>query len=514
MKKRNVKAKLRYMIFILLVFCMGQVFPAECGDVNSSGGIDIIDALLIAQYYVDLNPANFDSTVADVDGGGSIDIVDALLVAQYYVGLISAFPGCNGTTPEPTEPPGDTNPPTPDPNRTQAPYPDPIDPDCGSWVLKDNVCCGRYCSNDNMSESCTGCGGNSGAQCVVISSKASKSGVWPEVHSVSSNEPWHYSRSTHYGIGKGGACAFGLYGVCSDAMKPGDPFYNPECEAFCNAYPDLCKDPSGTTFRANWVAPPGNYYTQFWPSLPGERDNYLSCGECFEIVRTRKDGTDYQSGEDGYTPSVTVTVADSCPCAANTKWCCGSGRDHCYEVADFEYGCQLPPGLSLDPTLERDPLPDESIHIDLCSIAMARLQTGSANGGIVDGVIPIKYRRVPCPVVGNIHIWLHSGAGDYWFALSVVNVKGLGSVTIVEAQTAAGDWVSLVRDPNYSTNRPQERYGTWVIPQGAGPFALPISLRFTNGSGTALTATGAIKAYAPSDSSLAEIYLIDTGVQF
>ncbi|MBN2444992.1 MAG: hypothetical protein JXJ04_26795 [Spirochaetales bacterium] len=67
------------------------------GDVNSSGTIDIVDALLMAQYYVGLNPADFDLTAADVNCDSSIDIVDALLVAQYYVGLITAFPGCNRT---------------------------------------------------------------------------------------------------------------------------------------------------------------------------------------------------------------------------------------------------------------------------------------------------------------------------------------------------------------------------------------------------------------------------------
>ena len=86
------------MIFILLVFCLGQVFSAECGDVNSNGNVDIVDALMIAQYYVNLNPANFDSTVADVNGENGINIVDALLVAQYYVGLVSSLTGCSQTT--------------------------------------------------------------------------------------------------------------------------------------------------------------------------------------------------------------------------------------------------------------------------------------------------------------------------------------------------------------------------------------------------------------------------------
>jgi hypothetical protein len=62
------------------------------GDVNSNGTVDIIDALLIAQYYVGLNPANFNSANADTNCSGSIDIIDALLIAQRYVGLISNFP--------------------------------------------------------------------------------------------------------------------------------------------------------------------------------------------------------------------------------------------------------------------------------------------------------------------------------------------------------------------------------------------------------------------------------------
>ncbi len=66
-------------------------FSQSCGDVNNSSSVDIVDALLIAQYYVGLNPANFNSAVADVNGSGSIDIVDALLVAQYYVGLITSL---------------------------------------------------------------------------------------------------------------------------------------------------------------------------------------------------------------------------------------------------------------------------------------------------------------------------------------------------------------------------------------------------------------------------------------
>ncbi|MBY9006733.1 MAG: hypothetical protein KGD63_08245 [Candidatus Lokiarchaeota archaeon] len=63
------------------------------GDVNMDGNVDIVDALLTAQYYVGLDPQNFIfPEAADVNRDGVIDIVDALLTAQYYVGVINEFP--------------------------------------------------------------------------------------------------------------------------------------------------------------------------------------------------------------------------------------------------------------------------------------------------------------------------------------------------------------------------------------------------------------------------------------
>jgi len=64
-------------------------------------GINIVDALLIAQYYVGIIPQYFDQNAADVNSDSSINIVDALLIAQYYVGLITSLPGCE-QTPTPT----------------------------------------------------------------------------------------------------------------------------------------------------------------------------------------------------------------------------------------------------------------------------------------------------------------------------------------------------------------------------------------------------------------------------
>ena len=95
MKKRFIP------VIILMIAAIAPLSAQSLGDVNMSNSIDIVDALLIAQYYVGLNPSSFNAAYADVNCSGSIDIVDALLVAQRYVGLISSFP-CADPTAVPT----------------------------------------------------------------------------------------------------------------------------------------------------------------------------------------------------------------------------------------------------------------------------------------------------------------------------------------------------------------------------------------------------------------------------
>ncbi len=71
---------------------VSQSTEFQNGDVNHDSNVDIVDALMIAQYYVGLDPQPFYPEEADVDNSGSIDIVDALMVAQAYVGLIELPP--------------------------------------------------------------------------------------------------------------------------------------------------------------------------------------------------------------------------------------------------------------------------------------------------------------------------------------------------------------------------------------------------------------------------------------
>ncbi|KAF2269510.1 putative swollenin [Lojkania enalia] len=383
-------------------------------------------------------------------------------------------------------------------SHAQSPYPTPTGPNsgCGSWQMTEGVCCPLYDKNDNRSESCS----SSESNCVTPPAAVCKSGtMYPEVHSVSSNEPWHYSRSTHFGLTSGGACGYGLYGLCTRGSESAiwiDSMLGNICDTFCKAYPILCKDPADKTLRGNFAAPNGDYYTQFWPSLPGDWDNYLSCGECFELIRTKPDGSDYAAGEAGYTDPIVLEIVDSCPCSANSKWCCGPGVDHCGEI-DFKYGC---------------PLPEDSIHLDLSDIAMGRLQ---GNGSMNDGVIPTRYRRVPCPKPGNIYLWMRGGGSSYYFALTAVNAAGIGSIISIDVKgRESTTWTPLERDPHYSSSRPQERYGAWVIPQNTGPHNLPIAVRLTSAAGEQIVSETAIKSFTPPAEAIEGFWYIDTGVQF
>ena len=63
------------------------------GDANNDGVVDIIDAMLISQYDIDLEIAvEINLVLADVDGDGEVTIIDAMLIARYEVGLIEKFP--------------------------------------------------------------------------------------------------------------------------------------------------------------------------------------------------------------------------------------------------------------------------------------------------------------------------------------------------------------------------------------------------------------------------------------
>ena len=72
MKKKKEFKIVRTMVLMLLICCLFQISAAPCGDINSDGSIDIVDALLIAQYYVGLVSELSCSTVTPDPTGGCV----------------------------------------------------------------------------------------------------------------------------------------------------------------------------------------------------------------------------------------------------------------------------------------------------------------------------------------------------------------------------------------------------------------------------------------------------------
>jgi len=63
------------------------------GDVDGSGEVDYVDAMLILQYHTGVASEDaLDLNCCDVDGSGEVDYVDAMLILQYHTGVIEKLP--------------------------------------------------------------------------------------------------------------------------------------------------------------------------------------------------------------------------------------------------------------------------------------------------------------------------------------------------------------------------------------------------------------------------------------
>ncbi len=70
----------------------GEVPDVKLGDVDANGTIDMDDANLIMQFYLDKSElTDTQKTAANVDPAPSIDMDDANLIMQYYLDKITSF---------------------------------------------------------------------------------------------------------------------------------------------------------------------------------------------------------------------------------------------------------------------------------------------------------------------------------------------------------------------------------------------------------------------------------------
>ncbi|MBN2442131.1 MAG: hypothetical protein JXJ04_12325 [Spirochaetales bacterium] len=162
--KKSLLPKLSVVVFMLFTLTV-SLSAQTLGDANNSGTIDIVDSLLIAQYYVDLNPSNFYPNAADVNCNNTIDIIDALLIAQFYVGLVGEFTCGSQATATPTGIP--TNEPTPIPNNNPVypyvgsnPYPYGITSASSNQSSENSYVLSEYNSWKSTYVTSSGAGGN------------------------------------------------------------------------------------------------------------------------------------------------------------------------------------------------------------------------------------------------------------------------------------------------------------------------------------------------------------------
>ena len=92
MRKKN------FILFFYLGLTLVSAAALPLGDANGDAAISIVDALVVAQYYVGLNNIPLIMENSDVNADGNYDIIDALLIAQYSVGLINYFPAAGALT--------------------------------------------------------------------------------------------------------------------------------------------------------------------------------------------------------------------------------------------------------------------------------------------------------------------------------------------------------------------------------------------------------------------------------
>ena len=230
----------------------------------------------------------------------------------------------------------------------------------------------------------------------------------------------------------------------------------------CSSVPDALKYfPAG-----RYAAPSGAYYSQ-------EHD-YLSCGECIEIQAVNCEGAPVPDR------SVVVQISDSCPCGPNPKWCCGP-----YSVR---------PGF--------DASSSGTIHLDLSNPAFSALNSsgGNPSTSIPYGVVATQYRRVACKPLADSDMYAVMTIGQTpsscsayagcestsYISFQIANVAGAGSLWSVEIRGATATsatertpWIPMIRNANFSPQRPQEQYGVWTGGQN-NTYYFPIQFRITD----------------------------------
>jgi len=124
-----------------------------------------------------------------------------------------------------------------------------------------------------------------------------------------------------------------------------------------------------------------------------------------------------------------------------------------------------------------DECPDcNASDLDMTRGAFAKI------GNTGDGIIPISWERVDCPVAGNIALQIQNGVNQYYMSfLADLTRQGVTAISIREFGSAI--WEPLAR----------QSYGYFIIQsQSAGGFSFPLSVELTSQSGESVQMSNVI----------------------
>ncbi|KAM5581235.1 expansin-A23 [Rosa sericea] len=130
-------------------------------------------------------------------------------------------------------------------------------------------------------------------------------------------------------------------------------------------------------------------------------NNGLTCGACFEIM-----------------------------CVNDPQWCIPNAGTIKITATNF-----CPPNY--DPHFYPWCNPPRK-HFDLAMPMFVKLAIAKA------GIIPVKFRRVPCAKTGGVRFELKGN--PYWITATILNVGGAGDVTAVKIKGSNSDWLQMQRN--------------------------------------------------------------------
>ncbi|MEO8275413.1 MAG: expansin EXLX1 family cellulose-binding protein [Thermoanaerobaculia bacterium] len=101
-------------------------------------------------------------------------------------------------------------------------------------------------------------------------------------------------------------------------------------------------------------------------------------------------------------------------------------------------------------------------HIDLSAEAFAQIAEPE------QGIVPVSFRSIPCPVTGNVRIHQKDGVNIWWFAIQVRNHRyGIAEVELKENNSSL--WQPMAR----------QSYNYFLLTSGPG-LQFPVTLRITD----------------------------------